>query len=329
MMADLLSFLIIVLADIDVKSNCGCSAGLFMADLLQQGSRMGEKMNIDLANFLACFPYAPSTRRTYADILSRIFDGSQDPSKMRASELLEILNESGWENSRQCVALAAAQKYLAWKYGSGHPALAAKLKRLRGKPQRALTPEVALKLLASFDPYRPKGARDLAICVLALDTGLRASELCRLQRSDTDLDHRVLQVIVKGGKWAAAVFSTQTAAHITRWLHYRKTAKGQDFLFTNTFTGEGLTPEGLNQIVRQWGIAIGIKLSPHDLRRSFAMLATELMGAPERILMEGGRWSNSDMIQRYTRTLKLEAMRKYLPVAGLLGESPDDGIIKP
>jgi len=80
----------------------------------------------------------------------------------------------------------------------------------------------------------------------------------------------------------------------------------------------------LNQIVRQWGIAIGIKLSPHDLRRSFATLATELMGAPERILMEGGRWSNSEMIQRYTRTLKLEAMRKYLPVSGLMGESLQD-----
>ena len=248
---------------------------------------------------------------------------------MTASELLEIIQNSGWGNSRQCVALAAVQKFLAWKYGHAHPALAAKLKRVRGKPQRALTPEVALKLLASFDPYTGKGSRDLAICVLALDTGLRASELCRLQLSDTDLDRRVLQVVVKGGQWAAAVFSAQTAEHILRWLNYRKAAPGSGFLFTNTFTGKGLTPEGLNQIVRQWGLVIGIKLSPHDLRRSFAMLATELMGAPERILMEGGRWSNSDMIQRYTRTLKLEAMRKYLPVSGLLGESHGEGIIKP
>src|SRR3990172_3160225 len=276
-------------------------------------------MNDDLSNFLASFPYAESTRRTYLDILSRIFAMSQDIANMSAPNLLKILNESGWGNSRQCVALAAIQKFLTWKYGQAHPALAAKIKRFRGKPQRALTPEVALKLLASFDPYTSKGARDLAICTLALDTGLRASELCRLQLSDTDLDRRVLQVVVKGGQWAAAVFSAQTAEHIRRWLNYRKPTKGQGFLFANTFTGKGITPEGLNQIVRQWGLHIGIKLSPHDLRRSFAMLATELMGAPERILMEGGRWSNSDMIQRYTRTLKLEAMRKYLPVSGLLG----------
>jgi len=286
-------------------------------------------MNSDLANFLASFPYAASTRRTYEDILSRLLTRSQDLANMTASELLEILDENKWGNSRKCVGLAAVQKFLAWKYGTTHTALSAKIKRLRGRPQRALTPEMALKLLASFDPYHPKGARDLAICSLALDTGLRASEICRLLRTDTDLDHYVLQVIVKGGRWAAAVFSDQTAAQIRRWLHYRRPGTGQDFLFTNTMTGEGLTPEGLNQIVRQWGIVIGIKLSPHDLRRSFAMLATELMGAPERILMEGGRWSNSEMIQRYTRTLKLDAMRRYLPMSGLLGDSHTGGIIKP
>jgi len=124
-------------------------------------------------------------------------------------------------------------------------------------------------------------------------------------------------VIVKGGQWSAAVFSPETAENIARWLHYREVADGQGFLFTNVFTGDGLTPEGLYSIVREWGRRIGIKLSPHDLRRTFAVLATE-NGAPERVLMEGGRWNNSEMIHRYTRTLKLDSMRQYLPVSKLL-----------
>jgi integrase len=276
-------------------------------------------LNSDLANFLASFPYSEATRRTYKDILSRVLARSQDLANMTASELLEILNQSGWGNARQCVGLAAMQKYLKWKYGHGHPALSAKLKRMQGKPQRALTPEIALKLLASFDPYTAKGARDLAICSLALDTGLRASELCRLQLADTDLEHRVLQVIIKGGEWAAAIFGTQTAANISRWLNYRKIVPGQDFLFTHSQTGEGLTPEGLYKIINDWGWKIGIELSPHDLRRSMAVMGV-LKGASERSLMEMGRWKSSDMIKRYTRTLKLETLRKYLPVDGLLGE---------
>ena len=270
-----------------------------------------------LENFLASNPYADSTLRTYRDILSRIFARSQDLAKMTAPELLNILKQSGWGNSRQCLALAATQKFLTWKYGHSHPALTAKLKRVQGKPQRALDPETALKLLASFDAYTSKGARDLAICSLALDTGLRESELCRLQLADTDLEHRVLQVIVKGGQWAAAVFGNNTVAHIERWLSFRTIADGQGYLFTHTKTGAGLTPEGLYTVVREWGWKIGIKLSPHDLRRSMAVMGV-LNGASERSLMEMGRWKSSSMIKRYTRTLRLDQVRKYLVVDNLM-----------
>jgi len=274
-------------------------------------------MNIDLDDFLASHPYSEATRRTYSDVLSRILARSQDPAKMTASELLKILEQCNWGNARQCLALAAAQKYFAWKYGRSHPALTAKLKRVIGKPQRSLDPQVALKLLASFNPYTPKGARDLAICSLALDTGLRESELCRLQQADTDLEHRVLQVIVKGGQWAAAIFGNNTAAHIEHWLHYRHVADGQGFLFTHVKTGNGLTPEGLYMIVKEWGLRIGITLSPHDLRRSMAVMGV-INGASERSLMEMGRWKSSDMIRRYTRNLRLEQVRSFLAVDNLM-----------
>lgn len=282
-------------------------------------------MKNDLDNFLASHPYSDSTLRTYRDILSRVFARSQDLAKMTAAELLNILKQSGWGNARQCLALAATQKFLGWKYGNGHPALIARLKRIQGKPQRALDPETALRLLASFDTYTPKGARDLAVCTLALDTGLRESELCRLQLADTDLERRVLQVIVKGGQWEAAAFGKNTAAHIERWLSYRTIADGQGFLFTHTKTGAGLTPEGLYSVVRGWGWKIGIKLSPHDLRRSMAVMGS-LNGASERSLMEMGRWKSSSMIKRYTRTLRLEQVRKYLVVDNLLGEDPESEV---
>lgn len=273
-------------------------------------------MNREVEDFLSSHPYADATKKTYRDILSRLLSRS-DLKSLSASDLLNLLNSQGWGNSRQCLALAAAQKFIAWMYGQSHPALNARLKRIPPKPQRTLDADEALQLLASFNPYIAKGARDLAITSLALDTGLRESELCRLQLADTDLEHRVLQVIVKGGQWAAAVFSEQTAAHIERWLNYRTIADGQGFLFTNTRTGKGLTPQGLQSIVKDWGRKIGLKISPHVFRRSMATLATELSGAPERVLMEGGRWHNSQMIHRYTRTLKLEAMRRYLPMVRL------------
>jgi integrase len=268
-----------------------------------------------MIDFLSSFPYAASTKRTYLNILTRFTVEVTNPQTITAGELLAWIDKAEWGSSRQCVALAATQKYLGWKYGQ-HPALSAKLKRVTGKPQRALEHDTALELLASFDPYTPKGARDLAICALALDTGLRVSELCRLQQADTDTDKRVLQVIVKGGQWEAAVFSEETAAHLERWKLFREKLNPKGYLFVNTYTGAGLKPNGLGNIVKHWGKRIGIKLSPHDLRRSFAVLAT-VNGAPERVLMAGGRWSSSQMVNRYTRTLKLEAMRRYLPMSKL------------
>lgn len=274
--------------------------------------------------FLSTHPYSNTTKRTYRDVLTQVLNQC-DPAHVTAGELLKLLNKSEWGNSRQCVALAATQKFLRWKYGADHPALQAKLKRIQGKPQRALTPAQALELLASFDTYTSKGARDLAICALALDTGLRAAEICNLQQADTDTERGVLQVIVKGGQWEAAVFSSETAQHIERWKSFRKIADGHGHLFTHTHTGRALTPEGLYNIIEGWGKRISLKLSPHDLRRSFAVIATE-NGAPERTLMAGGRWSNSQMISTYTRTLKLESMRKFLPVPAITkyNKPPDE-----
>jgi integrase len=278
-----------------------------------------------LENFLAsAHAYAETTKRTYRDVIPRILDQVEDPASLTAAELLRLLDQSGWGNARQCVALAAVQRYLAWRYGASHPARSARLKRAQGKMQRALDPDTATKLLASFDPYIPKGARDLAICSLALDTGLRVSELCRLQLADTDLDRRTLQVVVKGGQWKSAIFGAGTAANIDRWLHYRRVADGQGFLFTHIKTGQGLTPEGLYMIVKQWGLSIGIQLSPHDLRRSMAVMAW-INGASDRTLMEMGRWSSPQMIARYTRTLRLEQVRKYLPVDQLLRPGREEG----
>lgn len=277
-------------------------------------------MNNDLGNFLASHPYAETTRRKYAFILE-LFLNECDSSTVTAPGLVTFVSRTEWGNSNRCVAMAACQKFIGWLHGQTHPALSARLKRIQGKPQRALDLDTALRLLASFNTMSLRGARDLALCALMLDTGLRCSELCRLLQADTDTERRVLQVIVKGGQWKAAVFSQETAAHIERWKDYRQDMHPAPTLFVRERTGKALQPNELNRIVGHWGKTLDIKLSPHDLRRSFAVLAT-LNGAPERVLMAGGRWSDSAMIHRYTRTLQLEAMRQYLPVGNMLKPKP-------
>jgi len=264
----------------------------------------------EIAEFLASNTYADSTKRTYQDLLNRLITQT-DPASLTAAGLIKFVQSQKWGNSRQCVALAASQQFIRWKFGQSHPALNARLKRTAGKPQDSLDKNTALKLLASFDPWTPKGARDLAIAALAIDTGLRASELCRLQLSHTNLNQNSLEVVVKGGSWEAAIFTPQTGAHLAHWLTFRKAAKGTKSLFVNILTGKQITVEGLHSIVKIWGKNLEINLTTHDFRRTFAVLATE-EGAPERVIMDGGRWKTSQMVKRYTRNLRFEAMRQYL-----------------
>ena len=175
-----------------------------------------------------------------------------------------------------------------------------------------------LDLMATFDRYTPKGARDLALCSLMLDTGLRESEICNIQLADVDLDRRTLQVIVKGGQWESAIFSTETTAHIEHWLKYRTVDDGKNALFTSTRQrrGKPITPRGLQSIVREWGKFLGVPLSPHDFRRGMAVTAA-MGGASELLIMLNGRWKSTDMVRRYTRGLRLEAMRDCLPLEKL------------
>ena len=273
---------------------------------------------MDIEEFLAAHPYADTTKHTYRNVIPRVLALLNEPASATAAELIQAVQATGWGNARQCLALHATRKYLTWTYGNKHPARHAKLKRIQGKLQRTVTPKLMLDLMATFNRYTPKGARDLALCSLMLDTGLRESEICNIQLADVDLDRRTLQVIVKGGQWESAIFSSETAAHIEHWLKLRVIQDGKNALFTSTRQriGKPISPRGLQSIVREWGKFLGVPLSPHDFRRGMAVTAA-MGGASELLIMLNGRWKSTDMVRRYTRGLRLEAMRDYLPLEKL------------
>jgi integrase/recombinase XerD len=265
-------------------------------------------------SWLTSKQYSNQTKTTYKIHVQLFIEAFPRPAKVKAIELLEWLDRPEWGNSHRRIKLNAIQQYLKWKYGSTHPALSAKIPAKRNRTPRCLTAEQALKLLAYFSPSTIKGVRDLAIASLALDTGLRVSELCRLKTEDVDLHARSLQVVVKGGTLERARFSYETTFNIERWLNLKKgNAKS---LFTSTQTWKPLTREGLQTIIKKWGKDIGIKLSPHDLRRTFATLSS-LNGAPTRIVQVAGRWKTMDMVELYTQSIEQDAIDKYLPVSNL------------
>ena len=260
--------------------------------------------------------WAEETAVRYTKILLR-FEKDVDLERLTASSLRAWIHSHGWGNSQRCLSLVAVKGYLRWAYGSKHPALEICEKRAKPAPQRALKIPQIKQLISSFNTMETKGIRDLAICTLMLDTGLRASEVCRLELRYLEMDERQLQVIVKGGRWAKAMFSESTKRFLADWLYIRP--KGGDVVFVSVgglTPGKRLTRMGLQRIIKYWGEAAGIgQLSPHDLRRTFAVTATRL-GAPSRLVQLAGRWSSIKMVEVYTQTLEPADFEKYFPVEG-------------
>lgn len=233
--------------------------------------------------------------------------------------------ERGLSDSSIKQMTGAYRSFFAFALGKSSPAAAVPYPKVHRRRQRTLDAETAMKVLASCDTSTHMGTRNLAIFTLMLDTGLRSSEVCRLQLAKVDLVKRRLSVVVKGGNEEIGVFSRTTAANIARWLSVRgecaQPGEGALFLslsYTEKDRGTGLTPDGLRAMFRYLGERLGMEgFSPHDLRRTFATIAIKT-GAPTRVVQAAGRWGDISMVERYTADIEAEDFERYSPVEALM-----------
>jgi integrase len=258
--------------------------------------------------------WAGETRDRYRRAIKLFIDELGDRKELKASELGQWLDSHPWGSSARYINFNAVKGYIRWRWGERHPALKLKIKRKDSGPQRTLNAEQVKKLLSHFNTSTLKGKRDLAMACLMLDTGLRCSEITNIEIKYVDVEKKFLNVIIKGGKWGKAVFSTYTARELIEWIIVRT---GEKWLFTSiggNTPGRKLTRSGLQRIIMYWGIESEIgSLSPHDFRRTFATLAIKA-GAPSRVVQVAGRWSSIELVERYTRVLEAESIEPYSPV---------------
>lgn len=279
----------------------------------------------DITDFLNSKAYSQCTIESYRRLLGLAEREIGDLLRLTPEQLRYWLyKHNDWGDNHRWVAYCAIRSYLRWRCGDSHPALNLKIKRRDTAPQRFLGDDSVVKILESFNTATPKGKRDLAIFCVLLDTGLRCSEVCNLEIKYLDLDACHLFVIIKGGKWGNATFSDYTRQVLIAWLAERKRIVSKSFRYVfcsvggNT-PGNKLTRDGLKVIVRGWAKNAGLsKLSPHDLRRTFAIMTTR-NGAPSRIVQIAGRWSSIEMVERYTRGLTIDDIKPYLPIPRLVG----------
>lgn len=152
------------------------------------------------------------------------------------------------------------------------------------------------------------GPRELAIVSVALDAGLRISELASLQVADVCLDNlRARRILVtgKGGKTRAVVIGVSTARALQKYLAWRAKQPGADLPDLWLGARGRLTVSGLDRLIRLAGNRAGLSVNPHLLRHSWAHHFRLNGGQTDNLVYLAG-WSGPAMALRYGQSAAAE-----------------------
>jgi len=130
------------------------------------------------------------------------------------------------------------------------------------------------KLIQQPKEDEPRGKRDRAILELLYATGLRVSELIKLEMDQVNLKAGYLICRGKGGKERVVPFGSSAQAALRRYLSEVRPLlikKESPYLFL-TRQGKPFTRQGLWKLLHHYAVLAGLeeKVSPHVLRHSFA-----------------------------------------------------------
>ncbi|HUV31169.1 MAG TPA: tyrosine-type recombinase/integrase [Acidobacteriota bacterium] len=154
--------------------------------------------------------------------------------------------------------------------------------------------------------------RDYLMVLLLYVTGLRRAELARISLPDLELNRGLVTVIGKGGKERVVPLGQNTRGDLKRYLALRREYARQKqsraaALFLNR-NGQALSVRSVDRLVKKFGRAGGVNLTPHALRHSFATHMLE-NGADLMLIKELLGHASLSTTQKYTH-VTAETLKK-------------------
>ena len=182
------------------------------------------------------------------------------------------------------------------------------LPKTESRSLKFLEREQIERLVTSIDTSKEEGLRDRAILEVLFSTGLRVSELVKLNHAQINLERREFGVIGKGGKGRIVFVSDRAAFWIERYIKERTDRYRPLFIrYAGTVNEEDngekmrLTARSVERIVKKYVKAtrLPVDATVHTLRHSFA---TDLLtnGADIRSVQEMLGHKNIATTQIYT-----------------------------
>ena len=233
-------------------------------------------------NWLEARPLAARSRQAYGHQVRRYLVWLGDRSPVDGDPLVDgdardwavrdykrhLKAVERWKPASVNLALAALDSFYT-QIGLGRPIV--RREELPARAPRALSEEQQRRLLRMCERA---SARDRAIVVVLLYTGLRLAELVALDVDDVKMSARKGIVVVRSGKGDAYrevplnALVRQVLAE--EWLKERPklAAESERALFVGR-SGRRLSKRSVDDVVRGPGKDAGVKLSAHALRHTF------------------------------------------------------------
>lgn len=206
------------------------------------------------------------------------------------------------------IALRSFLKYLIRKDMAVVAPDKIELPRTESRSLKFLDRDQLERLLAQPNVSKERGIRDKASMEMLFSTGLRVSELCKLNVDQINLERREFGVIGKGGKARVVFLSDRACIWLEKYLAARTDSYKPLFIRYQgnqnpAVNGEDmrLTPRSVQRLIDKYvrKARLPVKATPHVLRHSFA---TDLLmnGADLRSVQELLGHKNVATTQIYT-----------------------------
>jgi len=269
---------------------------------------------------------SPLTIRNYKHYLTRFInwleakgirqelkDINQEVIRQYRVFLSQLSDKKGGSLSRrtQGYHAIALRSFLKWLIKNDYPVMSPEkidLPKIEERQVKFLTGENVDRLLNAPTLSTINGKRDKAILEVLFSTGLRVSELSKLDRDKVDLERREFGIVGKGGKARVVFLSARAAEWIKKYLGNRKDHFKPLFIRhkgkVEPITPDEkmrLTPRSVQRMIKKYArkIKLPVDVTPHVLRHSFA---TDLLmaGADLRSVQEMLGHKNVSTTQIYT-----------------------------
>lgn len=239
----------------------------------------------------------------------RSFAGPESVDALLLRKYLAELRQQNYARSTIARKLAALRSFYKFLCREGivetNPVVAVRTPKQPRRLPHVLTSDEVRALLEAPDTSTEPGKRDLAILETLYSTGIRSSELVRLNVKDVDFLSGMVRALGKRRKERIAPLGSFAVAAVEDYLLARgispaRAASRTVPLFLNRF-GRRLSTRGIQRVLDKYICRAGLdgKTSPHTLRHSFA---THLLegGADLRAVQELLGHSSLSTTQIYT-----------------------------